>query len=592
MIQKTFSFKYILDYASRFHSRQTRTAKSLFFEPIEKYPSFKNKSVFINFNLFASIFLLILNFCFLNLCFAQETYNLDIIFKCTAWDSYPNMYVFGASIAGGDITGDGYSDIVVHSSRFLGSSWYALDLYVFFGAPVMDTIYDAVLCCPGAFGHRVSGLCIGDVNGDSIGDVIVGDEAGASGYGEARVFFGGSPLDTTVDFVLRGAVAGGSYGRAVACGDVNGDGCADIIVGAYAYDGFTLDGRVYVYYGGALLDTVPDVIISGHNGEAFGKSVGSGGDLNSDGYEDIVVGADENSEAYPGAGKVYVFLGGDPMDTIPDCWLHGEGASDWLGWFGCDIMRVQGSYDRMITSTRFYEGNSYGRGKVYVLYGGDPMDTLPDVWMIGESDSSALGRRSSSAGNINEGGFEEALAGAPNDYGFKGTGYNWLGDPPMDSITDAFLRGDYSGLQIGWEVACAGDVNGDGYDEVMFSNYAGINPTVWVCRYTGQGITEQRAGSIEQKVEIYPNPFSELINISFGREHPDRITHSSYGTGRAKGIELKIYDITGREVMVYEIKYKTGVKLEIDTKNLPCGVYFVQVESDKESMIKKVVKVR
>ena len=75
------------------------------------------------------------------------------------------------------------------------------------------------------------------------------------------------------------------------------------------------------------------------------------------------------------------------------------------------------------------------------------------------------------------------------------------------------------------------------------------------------------------------------------RERKPKVT-IKVTTGRAKGIELKIYDITGREVMVYEIKYKTGVKLEIDTKNLPCGVYFVQVESDKESMIKKVVKVR
>ncbi|UCC12739.1 MAG: FG-GAP repeat protein, partial [candidate division WOR-3 bacterium] len=395
---------------------------------------------------------------------AEETYNLEILFRCTAWDSWPNLSSYGIALAGGDVNGDGYSDIAVEADHYVESlEYFGIDIYVFYGGPAMDSVYDVVLRCPEHFGHSPSGLWIGDVNGDSIGDVVVGDHGGSGGYGEVWVFFGGSPLDTVPDLHLVG-MSYGRFGGVIAGGDVNGDGCDDIIVGAREYDGSSLDGRVYVFYGGNLLDSIPDIIINGHDDEAMGASVGSGGDLNSDGYEDIVIGADENHEAYWWAGKVYVFFGGDPMDTVPDCWLHGEGVNHKLGWFGCDIMEVNNDHDMMITGTSMYPNGfpSYNPGKVYVLYGGDPMDTLPDLWMIGQGDTSLLGRRSRSAGDVNGDGFEDALVGAPLDADTYGTGYLWLGGMPMDTVVDAYLRGGYGGQNIGWYVAPAGDVDGDG----------------------------------------------------------------------------------------------------------------------------------
>lgn len=571
MVQKTFSFKYVLSFASRFHSRQTRTVKSLFFKLVEKYPFFKNKSVCTNFNLFASISLLVLN-----LCFAQETYDLEILFKRTNWEPDTIVYSYGYSMStAGDLNQDGYDDIIylVYYNN-VGDKGY-----IFFGGAPMDTFPDIILTGePGELGC----VCSGDLNNDSISDIIIGQPSGGGGYGVVQIYFGGPTMDSLPDIKIHGENYASEFGVAVACGDVNGDSSDDLIIGAYAYDGFTLDGRVYVYYGGVLLDTFPDVIINGHNGEAFGKSVGSGGDLNSDGYEDIVVGADENSEAYPGAGKVYVFLGGDPMDTIPDCWLHGEGAMHYLGWQPVNLIPNALDIDRILVGTPFYPYGFpfYAPGKLYVLFGGTPPDTLVDWFKHGEDDSSSLGMASSSGGFESGDIFGEIVGGAPIGVTRYGKGSMWLGDSPLDSIYDAYLQGNNNYSGIGWVVACAGDVNGDGYDEVMFSNYAGVNPTVWVCRYTGQGITEQRAGNIGPSVEIYPNPFSELININFGRVQ------------RAECMDVNIYDVAGKKVVVYEIKDKARVKLEIDTKDLSCGVYFLQVEADDGSVIKKVVKIK
>jgi len=521
----------------------------------------------------------------LDLAFAEETYNLEILFRCTAWDSYPDLSYFGISLAGGDVNGDGYSDIAVEATHYVElTERFGIDVYVFFGAPVMDTIYDAVLHCPEHLGHSPSGLCISDVNGDSIGDVIVGDEGGAGGGGDTWIFFGGSPFDTIADLHLV-SDPHGSFGLAVAAGDVNGDGCDDIIVGAYRYDGFSLDGRVYVYYGGSLLDSIADIVLDGHDSEAFGKSVGSGGDLNSDGYEDLVVGADENHEAYWGAGKIYVFFGGDPMDTLPDCWLHGEGSGHYLGWFGCDIMEVDNGHDMMITGTSMYPNGfpSYNPGKVYILYGGEPMDTLPDVWMIGDSDICSLGRRSRSAGDVNGDGYEDAIAGAPTSQNFFGTGYVWLGGMPMDSVVDAYLRGGFAGQQIGWEVASAGDVNGDGYDDMIFSNYAGANPTVWVCKYTGNVVTEHSEYGVVPMAnfDIYPNPFSKQLTIDFEKA---LIAYSIAPS-------IHFYDVSGREVMPYVVADNDQKNIVVDTRNLPAGIYFVDVQAGEMRITHKVIKI-
>jgi len=525
----------------------------------------------------------------LNLCFAEETYNLEILFRCTGWASYPDLHVFGIALAGGDVNGDGYSDIAVEATHYVEyNENFGIDVYVFFGEPVMDTIYDAVLHCPEHLGHSPSGLCISDVNGDSIGDVIVGDYGGGGHNGEVFVFFGGLPFDTIADLHLVGETSASSFGRAVAAGDVNGDGCDDIIVGAYAYNFVELDGRVYVYYGGSLLDSIPDIVLDGHDGEAFGKSVGSGGDLNSDGYEDLVVGADENHEAYWGAGKIYVFFGGDPMDTLPDCWLHGEGFNHFLGWFGCDIMEVDNDHDLMITGTSEYPNGWPGHnpGKTYILYGGDPMDTLPDAWMIGQADTFSLGMWCCSAGDVNGDGFEDAVVGAPHRRNGLGTGYVWLGGMPMDTIVDAYLCGGFAPQQIGWEVASAGDVNGDSYDDVIFSNYAGADPAVWICKYTGTAVTERMTYSIAPaaKFTIYPNPFSRQLTIGFEK------VLTAYSIVPS----IHFYDVTGREVMSYVVADNTDNNqrnIIVDTRNLPTGVYFVDVQAGEMRITHKVIKI-
>ena len=135
-------------------------------------------------------------------------------------------------------------------------------------------------------------------------------------------------------FAPTGAAVGDFLGWSVAAaGDVNGDGYADVIVGAWANDtGGTNAGAVYVYFGGPTADAVADVTLFAEApGDVFGITVAGAGDVNGDGYDDVIVGATQNDAAGVNAGRAYVYFGGLGMDAVADLTLTGEAAGDNFG---------------------------------------------------------------------------------------------------------------------------------------------------------------------------------------------------------------------------------------------------------------------
>ncbi|MDH5187171.1 MAG: hypothetical protein OEW70_08930 [candidate division WOR-3 bacterium] len=519
---------------------------------------------------------------------AQETHNLEIIWTIPG---NPILYAFGYNLVGGDIDNDGRSDIIISADTFVesgGTTPYRGRAYLYYGTSIGDTIPDVVFKSPFVKGSTPTRVHSADINGDSFDDIIIGEDQADVGFGGVTTFWGGNPVDTVPDIILNGRSIGASFfGCAISSGDVNGDSFNDLIVGSYGFA--NLKGRVYIYFGGPNFDTIPDVILNGgHNNdqEGFGYSASGSGDVNNDGFADIIVGAVNFGTG--SQGRIYIYFGGNPMDTVADVKMIGEGGNHHLGGFGVDFLKNNFAYDYAITSCCFWP-NGFPRvspGKIYVLFGGNLMDSVPDVWMIGRTDSSGLGDWTSTAGDINGDSCDDIISGAPIEHDSKGSAYIWLGGSLLDTTADAWIRGEIGGDGIGWHVATAGDINSDGRDEIMVSNYAGRNPRVWVCKYTGPGIEEERLTHNAENLilEISPNPARSVIRV-----------RSSWSVK-----DIKIYDITGKIIKTFDItkkcksgQYETKWYLrDNNQKKVAIGIYLLEITIKQgEEIIKEIRKI-
>ena len=180
-------------------------------------------------------------------------------------------------------------------------------------------------------GYAVS--ILGDVNGDSFDDVMVGapkNDDGASGAGKAYLFFGSADglsgvLDPdSADVIIEGEGSNNYFGWSIAGpGDVNGDGFDDILVGAkWNHDGGYRAGKVYLIYGRDFAEQELDLadadatFTGGAPSDYLGGSVAGAGDVDGDGLADIVMSATGYDGAYSSAGMVYLFLGGDLTGVV------------------------------------------------------------------------------------------------------------------------------------------------------------------------------------------------------------------------------------------------------------------------------------
>ena len=233
--------------------------------------------------------------------YPMTTEDLDIIWTIPG-DSSIDCCYFGASLASGDFNGDEIPDIAVALDTFDANGpmpkWGRV--YIYYGDHVGSTTPDLVLRSPYRKGSNPPVLARGDLNGDGLDDIAMGEDMSDDGYGLCTVFMGGDPMDTIPDVVIFGRSVwwlNCHFGSDVSMGDVNGDGCDDLAVGAYSAverPGGGGTGRVYVFYGGPSLDTTPDVtLLGGHDGESegFGIKATAEGDFDHDGFHDLYVGA-------------------------------------------------------------------------------------------------------------------------------------------------------------------------------------------------------------------------------------------------------------------------------------------------------------
>jgi KaiC/GvpD/RAD55 family RecA-like ATPase len=321
---------------------------------------------------------------------------------------------FGYSLATGDFNGDGKADLLVGAPyNNLGGSGSGR-AYVYLGGATMDNVVDLEMPGPSPGGHFGWSVAAGDLNNDGYSDMIIGAPDYNGGDGRVYVNFGASTLDSVIDGVLVSKQAGEKFGYSLAVGNFNGDSYKDLIVGAPLNDTGGGDvGSAYIYFGGASFDTDSDKALHGANGgETFGWAVGVG-DFNGDGYDDAAVGAPEylaGGPAHPADGRVGIFFGGADMDTTQDVNCNNGDGNEEIGTSVTSGKYNADGYDDLYAGAPYF-GNPNNNGRVDIYYGGSPMNGVMDASFASPSNLAYFGQ-SLARGKIGSAGLPEVAVGA------------------------------------------------------------------------------------------------------------------------------------------------------------------------------------
>jgi len=366
----------------------------------------------------------------------------------TARSDWPNAEFGSAVSTAGDVNNDTYDDIIVGAPKYWngmafvyhgGSGSKGLDQS---GERPTGDLQNADWTAPSSaqdytdtdFGYAVS--TAGDVNGDEIDDVIVGEP----GFGNGKVFvYHGSPspggLSQSEDWSVEGDQPDSGFGSAVStAGNVNNDAFSDVIVGAPLYDvyGDADAGKIFVFYGsGTGLSDMNGTYWTAESdwpdGE-FGSAVSSAGDVNNDSYDDIIVGAPKYWN-----GMAFVYHGGTGSKGLDQSGARPTGTLSNADWKAASSLQ-------------------------------DP-DTPAN------GTDTEFGYSVSTAGDVNNDGYDDVIVGEPDFTGGNSSVFVYHGSAGgLSQTADWTAASDQPDSKFGSAVSTAGDVDGDGYSDLIIGS--------------------------------------------------------------------------------------------------------------------------
>jgi len=473
---------------------------------------------------------------------------------------------------------------------------------------------------------------MGDFDGDGMDEFVISADGWNSSTGKNYFYQYDQGWPINPFMTVQGDTQYIHYGWFVSnVGDINDDDLPDL--GIPEGYGANTDGRLDIYLGSTAFDTLPDWVLYPHDStEAYGGVLDSCGDINGDDATDFVMLATYNSTA------LEIFHGGQPLDSIAD-WIltptnmgpHPLGDVNADGY--ADIM-TRGTYVPVriyfggnpmdtIPDMFFYEystgGGGQGMGDVNgdtypdfcinmhfpdssqshsaLYFGGPDVDAIPDVLLQNRFGELWSTLHVITSGDFNGDGYNDVVS-ATGDLSLGDIVYIYLGGPWFNPLPDAWVTIYSIIFDFGYTVS-TGDVNGDGRDELLVTaqNYGNFNrgrvylyegPETWID--SGAAVEPEELRHYPGWFKLnqnYPNPFNATTSVHFE-------------LGKPSLVNLSVYDLKGRkvkELITSQNMSAGGYNIAWTSKNeadqtVSSGIYVLQLKVDHYQQIRKMALLR
>ena len=450
----------------------------------------------------------------------------------------------------GDINGDGYSDVLMGAFLYDKGETDEGAVFVYRGSStgINPANADTLQSNQADAQMGIAVASAGDVNGDGYSDIIAGAwnyDNGETDEGAAFVYTGSADvIKPLAAAILQSNQVSAQFGFSLAAaGDVNGDGYSDILVGANLYDNGEADeGAAFVFHGSATgISLAPTIILESDQVNAqMGSSVASAGDVNGDGYEDVVVGAPLYNNGQADEGVAFVYYGTATGISVTGKTLLEKNINfAWMGWSVACAGDVNGDgFDDVIIGAVTSDNDQLSEGRAYVYHGSaSGIATTPASTVESNQSNSNYGCSVASAGDVNGDGYSDVIVGAwyfTNDQSHEGVAFVYHGSATGISATAAImLESNQSNAEFGYSVASAGDVNGDGYSDIVvgaaiYDNGQNNEGALFIYHGSSTGISNNYAARAEGGVanaslgytvssagDVNGDGYSDIISAGF-----------------------------------------------------------------------------